>query len=47
VVTASGDKTPRLWDNLNTQVLIDRACKLLPRKELTKPEKEQFFVPSK
>ena len=44
VVTVSQDKTARVWKIPNIQELIDRAKERLPRKELTREEKKQFFV---
>jgi WD40 repeat protein/energy-coupling factor transporter ATP-binding protein EcfA2 len=46
VVTASKDNTARIWDNLSIEELIERAKKRLPRQELTKAEKKEFFVPN-
>jgi WD40 repeat protein len=44
VLTASYDSTARLWDNPTLDELIERAKKRLPRQEMTKAEKEEFFV---
>ena len=44
VVTASDDKTARLWRNFRTtQELVDRACLILPR-PLTPKQRERFFL---